>query len=100
VRSESDEADTVALNPTTEGDGSLVRRLRRQVVHVVDHSDKQIKKELATVLHLILHRAAALEGVSSTDDEREVVRTEFRVVVGGIGICVTSGSQDSRALDA
>lgn len=67
---------------------------------MVHHGNEQVEKQLAAVFHLILHGTAALEGVASTDDEREVVSTELRVVVGRVGVRVTSGSQDGRALDA
>lgn len=67
---------------------------------MVDHGNEQVEEEFAPVLHLVLHRAAALEGVPSSDDEREVVCTELRVVVRSIGVCVTGRRQDGRALDA
>lgn len=71
-------------------DGHLPRRLLREVVHVIDHGDEQVEEEFATVLHLVLHRPAALEGVASPDDESEVVSTQFRVTVGSVGVCEAS----------
>ena len=67
---------------------------------MIDHGDEQVEEELAAVLHLVLHCAAALEGVSGADDEREVVCAKLRVVVRSVGVCVTGGGQDGRALYA
>ena len=67
---------------------------------VVDHGDKQVEAQLAASLHLVLHRAAALERVARADDEREVVRAQLRVGVGGVGVGVARRRQDRRALDA
>lgn len=67
---------------------------------MVNHGNEQVEEELATVLHLVLHSAAALEGVSGSDDEREVVCTELRIVVRSVGVGITGRCQNSRALDA
>ena len=67
---------------------------------MIDHGDEQVEEEFAAILHLVLHCATALEGVSGSDDEREVVCTELRVVVRSVGVCVTGRRQDSRALNA
>lgn len=88
------------MNPMKRGDGSLAWRLLRQVIHVVHHGDEQIKKQSAAVLHLVLHRAAALEGVSCSNNEREIVCSKFRVIVGCIGISKASRCQDCGALNA
>ena len=81
-------------------DGDLARRFRSKVVHVIDHGDEQVEEELAAVLHFVLHRAAALECVASTNDQRQVVRAELRVVVRCVGVREASRRQDSGALDA
>ena len=78
----------------------LARRLLRQVIHVVDHGDEQIEEELAAILHLVLHRTAALECVASADDEREIMCSKFRVAVRRVGIREASRRQDSGALNA
>jgi hypothetical protein len=67
---------------------------------VVDHGDKEIEEELATVLHLALHGTATLECVARSDDECEVVCTKLRIVVGCVGVCKASRREDRRALDA
>lgn len=84
------------------GAGSLAWRLcgQTKVIHVIYHGNEQVEEQLTTVLHLVLHRAAALEGVARTDDERKVVRTKLGVVVGCVGVGVTGRGQDGRALDA
>jgi hypothetical protein len=77
------------------GAGSLAWRLdagQTQVIHVIYHGNKQVEEQLTAVLHLVLHCAAALEGVARTDDERKVVRTKLGVVVRCVGV--------GRALDA
>jgi hypothetical protein len=81
--------------------GSLARRpLRRHVIHVVDHGNKQVEEEFTAVFHFALHGAAALEGLAGADDESKVVRAELRVVVGRVGVGVTGGGEDGGALDA
>lgn len=84
------------------GSGSLAWRFcgQTKVIHVIHHGNEQVEKQLTAVFHLVLHRAATLERVASTDDECEVVRTELGVVVRCVGVGVTSRSQDGRALDA
>lgn len=91
-------------NPRDRGgdsSGSLAWRLDRhaKVVHVVHHGNEQVEEELTAVFHLVLHSAAALEGVARTDDEREVMGTELGVVVRCVRIGIASRSQDGRALD-
>ena len=66
---------------------------------MIDHGDEQVEKQLAAVFHLVLHRAAALEGVSSADDEGEVVCSQLGVVVRSVRICEACRRQDCRALD-
>lgn len=85
---------------TGREEGSLAGGFAAKVVHVVDHGDEEVEEELAAGFHLVLHRAAALEGVAGADDEREVVRAELGVAVRGIGVRIASRGQDGRALDA
>jgi hypothetical protein len=85
------------------GAGSLAWRLccrQTKVIHVIYHGNEQVEEQLTAVFHLVLHRAAALEGVARADDERKVVRTKLGVVIGCVGVGVTSRCQDGRALDA
>ena len=97
-----DEAGSPRCSGDRGGSGSLAWRLDRhaQIVHVVDHGNEQVEEQLTAVLHLVLHCAAALKGVARTDDQCEVVGTKLGVVVGCVGVGVTSRGQDRRALDA
>jgi hypothetical protein len=52
------------------------------------------------LLHLHLHRAAALEGVAGADDEGEVVGSQLGVGGWGVGVSEASGGEDGAALDA
>lgn len=71
------------------------------VVNVVAEGDKKIEEQLAaSVEHLGLHGAAALEGVAAADDESEEVRAELGVVVGGVCISVAGRQEDGVACDA
>jgi len=68
---------------------------------MITQRNEEIEKQLRpTSLHLHLHGAASLEGSSRSDDEREVVRTEFGVSVGRVGVCIASRKQDGAALNA
>lgn len=40
-----------------------------QVIHVVAHSNEQVKEQFATNLHLHLHGAAALERLPASDNQ-------------------------------
>lgn len=72
--------------------------MTHQMIH---HRNEQIKEQRrAALLHLHLHRAAALERVAAADDEREVVRAELRVRSGCVGVGVAGGGEDGAALDA
>ncbi len=57
---------------------------------MVTHSNKQIEEQFATVFHLRLHRAAALEGAAAANDESEIMSSKLRVAVGGVGVGPTS----------
>lgn len=67
---------------------------------MIDHSNEQVKEELATVLHFVLHRTAAFESVSSSNDEREIVSAQLRVVIRCIGVRKAGRRKDGRALNA
>ena len=68
---------------------------------MVAQRHKEIEKELAASgMHLELHGPAPLEGVSTADDEGQVVSSELGVRVGRVGIGVASRGEDRAALDA
>ena len=67
---------------------------------MVAHGDKEVEEELPSGLHLHLHRAAALEGGPTPDDERQVVRPHLRVRVGRVRVGEPGAREDGAALDA
>jgi hypothetical protein len=67
---------------------------------MIHHRNKQIKEQrCATRFHLQLHRAAALEGVSTADDQCKVMGAQLGVGCWRVGVGVAGGGQDSAALD-
>jgi len=59
---------------------------------MITQRNKQIKEQLtATRMHLHLHGAAPLEGVAASNDESEVVCSEFGVVVWCVCVGVAGG---------
>ena len=95
-----DDGQIVRWRWRIEASPPLAGGLGAEVVHVVDHGDEEVEEELAAGFHLVLHRAAALEGVARADDEGEVVRPELGVAVGRVGVRIACRGQDGRALDA
>jgi len=70
------------------------------IVDVVAHRHEQVEEELrVALLHLHLHRAAALEGLAAADDEGEVVGAEARVAGRRVRIREACTAQDSRHVD-
>jgi len=67
---------------------------------VIDHGDEEVEEEFTTILHLILHGAAALEGVPSSNNQSEIVRSKLGVTIRGVGVGKARRRQDGRALDA
>jgi len=71
------------------------------IVDVVAHRHEQVEEELrVALLHLHLHRAAALEGLAAADDEGEVVGAEARVAGRRVRIREACTAQDGRDVDA
>lgn len=67
---------------------------------MIRHSHEQVEEQLAAILHLVLHGAAALECVPATDDQGEIVRPQLRVVVGCVVVGVAGAAEDCTTLDA
>lgn len=67
---------------------------------MIDHRHEKVEEQLAAVFHFVLHCAAALEGVASTDDKGQVMRSQLGVAVGSIGVCKASRCKDGGTLDA
>lgn len=80
---------------------------------MVAHSNKEIKPESSALrralrsiqhrtcrrrdhAHLYLHRTTALEGISTPDDEVEIVRSELAVILRCAGIGVLRRGKDGR----
>lgn len=71
------------------------------VVNMVAEGDKEVEEQLAaSVEHLGLHGAAALESVAAADDESKEVCAELGVVVGSVCISVAGRQEDGVACDA
>lgn len=68
---------------------------------MVAKGDKEVKEQLAaSVEHLQLHRAAALERASAADDQRQVVCAKLRVGVGCIGVSISGRGKNGAGLDS
>lgn len=68
---------------------------------MVAEGDKQVEEQLAaSVEHLSLHGAAALEGIAAADDKGEEVGAQLGIVVRGVGVCVSGGQEDGVACNA
>ena len=73
----------------------------RDIVDVVAERNEEIKKELgAAVVHLQLHRAAALKRAAAADDQGKIVCPQLRVGVGGVGIRIPRRRQNGAAWNA
>lgn len=63
------------------------------------HRHKQIEpKRRTSSRHLRLHGATSLESGAASDDEREVVRTQARVVGRRVQVSVPGRRQDGTSL--
>lgn len=62
----------------------------RDVVDMVAKCNEKIKEKLsATIIHLELHGAAALEGASRANDESEIVCSKFGIGVRRVVVSVS-----------
>lgn len=67
---------------------------------MVHHGDEQIEEERrAALLHLHLHRAAALERVAAADDEGEVMCPQLGVGGRCVRVGVAGRREDGATLD-
>jgi hypothetical protein len=60
----------------------------------------QIKEQFASILHLHLHGAAALECLPAADNQSKVMSAKARVVVWSVLVGVPSTAQDDADLDS
>lgn len=66
-------------------------RSRGDVIDVVAQGHEEIEEELgAAVEHFQLHGAAALESAAGANDESEVMSPKLGVIVGSVGIGISS----------
>lgn len=66
---------------------------------MIAHSNKQIKKQLPTPLHLHLHRATALKRAPAPDNQRQIMRPQLGLGIWSIGVCISSTGEDGRYVD-
>ena len=65
------------------------------------HSHKKIKEQRRpTPLHLHLHGPTTLESISTADDEREVMCSQFGITGRSVAVSETGAGKDGAALDA
>jgi len=67
---------------------------------VIDHGNEEVKEKFATSLHFHLHGAAALESLSASNDESEIMSSQFRVGVRRILIRKACRGKNGAALHA
>ena len=67
---------------------------------MIRHCHEQIKEQLATGFHLRLHCTAVFEGPSAADDQGEIMRAQFRIVIGRVRVGVTGRRENGVTLDA
>lgn len=62
---------------------------------------KEIKEQLrASVEHLQLHCATSLESAAGSDDQSQIMCSQFGVGLRSVGICISCRGKDSAALNA
>lgn len=71
------------------------RRNVHDIIDMVAHRHKKIKEQFAaTDFHLHLHGSAPLESLATSDNQRQKVRSQSGVLVGGVFVCIPSGPED------
>lgn len=61
---------------------------------MVAHCHKQIKEQLAPILHLHLHGSTSLEGLAAANNESQVMGSKARIGVRRVVVRIPSRSQD------
>jgi hypothetical protein len=68
---------------------------------MVAESHEEIEEQLrASVEHLQLHCATSLESATRSDDQGQVVGSQFGVSLRSVGIRISCRGKDSAALNA
>ena len=87
----------------------------RDVIHVVAHGYEEVEEHLATKFHLILQSPeivsvrfssqgidnipAPLESVSASNDQGQVMGSQFGIILWRVVVGIASARQDRRALN-
>lgn len=66
---------------------------------MITHGNEQIEKQIATLLHLHLHRPTALKRRPTTDNQRQIVRAQLGLSIRRVRVCVPRTQQDCVTLD-
>lgn len=66
---------------------------------MITHRNKQIKKQLPTLLHLHLHRPTPLKRRPTPDNQRQVMRPELRLGIRRVSVGIPRARKDRAALD-
>ena len=66
---------------------------------MITHRHKKIKEQLPAPLHLHLHRPTPLKRRSTPDNQRQVMRSQFRLGIRSVGVGVSRAGEDRAALD-
>lgn len=72
----------------------------RATHHMITKSNKKIKKQLSSFLHLQLHSPTPLECAPRPNDKRKVMRPQLGLRVWSISVSVSRTGQDRAARDA
>lgn len=65
-----------------------------QIIHMVAHSNKQIKEPLMTLLHFSLHSSALLEDLPCANNHSQIMSAQLRVRVRRVVVRVPGRPQD------
>lgn len=66
---------------------------------MITHSNKQIKKQPPTPLHLHLHRPTPLKRPPRPNNQRQVMRPQLGLRIRRVGVRVPRAGQDRADLD-
>lgn len=65
-----------------------------QIIHMITHSNKKIKKELMPPLHLNLHRPTPHKDIPCPNNHRQIMSAQLRIRVWRMVIHIPSRWQD------
>lgn len=70
-----------------------------QIIHMITHSNKKIKKELMAPLHLNLHRPTPHKDIPCPNNHRQIMSAQLRVRIRRMVIGIPSRRQDHANRD-